>query len=336
MTATEQRVIKELPASSHDNGFYQRRDFNRVGAPLLWTEERSKLTPITWDGVVGLLGDYFISIKKDGKFIRVIKRGNLIRMLTSGYLDFYHNSLAAAMRDFPDGQYNMEMIYEDGLLKSRDHTGYLTTACTEYRKGIAQAGDWSGQDALSFEVHDYLYPLEVGGYALEMPYGVRRFRLQETFRNCVPHSLAVPPLISHTPSLWLYLTDGMTAAQIQDQLAAELGYDPSVHEGLVFHNASETYRLPINPWNFKLKNVRELVGVVIQVEQDKNGGNGTLVLDVVDAPKGAEYCRVSSGMNNSLRALPTKDLIGVRVEVEYESLTDAGEYNQPRIKRFDI
>lgn len=333
-----------IPVTS-DSGFYEARNFNQIGNPLVRTEARSKLTPLKWDELHRLKGIYDVSIKTDGKFVRIIKKGSLIRMITSSGLDFYHNRLAELMAIAIDGQYNMELQVGDGLLRSRDGTGYLTTACTEYRKQLPDAGDWPDDD-LCFQAHDFLPSQDrrifsrPEGYPLGMNYLLRKFLLGESF-ICMfgmkYMDFSVSDCLLRFPlSIRVNSASEQDLTLLRSNLIRHLNYDSRVHEGLVFMGIDEPYRLPINPNNFKLKNVQEVKGTVIGVEQDKNGGNGTLILEVIDGPPNGQECRVSSGIDNKLRSAPTKYLMNKRVEVEYESITADGHYNQPRIKRFDI
>lgn len=327
-------MTQRITPHSADNGFFMRRKFNVIGRPLVWTEHRSKLTSITWQEVPDLKGIYNITIKLDGKFVRIVKKGITIRMISSGGLDFYHDKLAELLIHFPDGQYNMELIHGDGILKSRDGTGYLTTACAGYRNQDPTCGEWPEGNDLRFVVHDYLAPnFEEGGYHLDTEYMVRWSSIIGTFRSHGP----INGSLLRLPMSMKYI------ARVEDEqvmlklnLGAQLGYNPMIHEGLVFQEIHAPYRLPINPENFKLKNVKEIVGTVVGVEQDKNNGNGTLILEVLDPPRGGRECRVSSGIDDHIRGMKVHDLLGKRVEVEYESLTVAGNYSMPRIKRIDL
>lgn len=320
---------------SQDDFFYSLRDFKKVGIPLVYTEERMELTPIDEQGILELDGLYAISIKRDGKFIRVIKKGTLFRMITSGGRDFYHNKLAEVMKDMKDGQYNMELIHGDGLLASRQGTGFLTTAYTKYSKEDLTAGDWPGEGVLRFEIHDYLQPNADGvGYDLDMPYQIRRSKIFD----CLPvQDTTKPVLLDVCKAKWVDdLAHYQHLKTLEEDLAYTLGYYCTLHEGLVIQRADASYRLPINLQSYKFKNVLELTGTVLDTELNVDGGHNTLIVDV-DGGKGKEsICRVSSGINDKIRGMEQSDIVGKRVEVEYESITKNGEYQMPRIKRFDV
>jgi len=287
---------------------------------------------------------YLVSIKLDGKFVRVIKRGSLIRMLTSGDKDFYHNDLAEKMKDFPDGQYNMELVHGRGLLKSRVNTGYLTTAYTLYSKKDPKAGDWEGQDDLGFVIFDYL---PNSSHQMELIYKtyLGRFRIltDHVYRSSPTVFKAVvgkPCNCGNRCNLLSVVKQAHTLNPNQERLRVvmkQLDFDSELHEGLVFRNTGSYYVIPVNYDDFKVKIVKEAVGEVVGVEMDKNQGNGTLILKVdtngTDIPS---YCRVSSGINGDIREAKSKSLIGKIVEFEYESITADGAYNLPRIKRFDV
>lgn len=331
--------------NTNDGGFYRVRDFNVVGKPLLYTESRSKLRLIKSDYLTNLSGSYGISVKRDGKFVRLIKKGMLIRMITSGGLDFYHNRLAEIMQPMLDGQYNCEFIHGDGRLKSRDGTGYLTTAVTNYRKELPEAGDWEdASNEFSFEVHDFLEP-HVGwetGYKTYHTFEVR----QEMLEYSMSLMESSDVLLTKTKVAVVYKPQGAISwgrnqgiGPIPSLLFGhDLGYDSKIHEGLVIMGMHSYYELPYNNDGFKLKNLNELVGVVDSTELNRDGGIGVLILELT-SPKGKgipKFCRVSSGINDSIREMSNDELVGKVVEVDYESITDGGEFNQPRIKRFDV
>lgn len=326
-----------IPQTNFD-GFYEARDFNVVGKPLVWTALRSKLTASSLAKVVSLDQLYAVSVKLDGKFVRVIKRGKLIRMLTSGSLDFYHNKLALGMEDFPDGQYNMEVIYNQGHLGDLYQTGYLTTAVTKYKHKLPDAGDWTAEGSgLRFVVHDYLEPNQDGiGYVMSMSYKDRRGILEDIYLPIHTDRDALVSLIDVrwiTPSLRFRTIPHMISYLGLDY---SLNYDPDVHEGLVFQDSRAHYQLPIGLTSYKVKNHRECAGVVVDTERNKDGGHGTLIV-LVDGMRVGElglYCRVSSGINDEIRSMSDARVRQLRVEVDYEQLTKEGEYTQPRIKRY--
>lgn len=324
-----------MPLST-DKDFFTSRPFNRVGTPLVWTEKRSKLTPITLTAASQLVGLYAISVKLDGKFIRVIKKGYMIRMLTSGSLDFYHNRLAMEMSEFPDGQYNMEVIYHYGNLGDLYQTGYITTAVTDYKHQRPECGYWTGAgDGLRFVVHDYI-PLnkDGAGYKLSTDFNTRRTVINRLY---LPEHTDRESLLSaiHTT----YVNPSLryrSAEQMIKELHYSLKYDPTKHEGLVFQNTVSHYQLPVNLTSYKVKNHKECAGCVVASERNVDGGHGTLIVQVDGIPygKAGSVCRVSSGINDEIRGMSDKQVCQLRVEVDYEQVTEAGEYTHPRIKRY--
>lgn len=321
---------KNFPTVSNHPDFYKSREFDVIGEPLIYTEERSKLSTLKPEVIPTLDAHYTISIKLDGKFVRLIKRGNLIRMLTSGNLDFYHNELAIRMKDFIDGQYNVELVYGNGLLKSRNNTGYLTTAYTKYSKQDPTAGEWEGQDEINFVIHDYLKPCaDYKGYQIGMSYEKRRSLLLNNNLHLLTDDLLSIGKVAHV-NVKDYDID-----KLNHYAKVILNYDIGVHEGLVLQNIHSPYKIPKNNYSYKLKNVLEAIGTVVDVELDKNQANGTLILEV-GGSDGNSLCRVSSGIDDYIRGMAYDDLLLKKVEFEYESITDKGEYNQPRIKRFGV
>lgn len=329
---------------TQDKGFYSIRDaFNKpTDTPLVYTVERSQLSVVTMEDLAIKIGryKYWASIKLDGKFIRVIKKGTFFRMVTSGHRDFYHNALASEMQHMADGQYNMELIHGDGLLKSRNKTGYLTTAYTKFSDRDPTAGDWRSDKAkgLRFVIHDFLpaAPTMATEYDMQQPYNERMSCLDLSYMQAkgipVYGGDAAIKLLTIVPKV--YIPTGCLDSLLP-LLEQRLKYDTTVHEGLVFMYHEGTYALPKSKVNYKLKNIKEFVGEVVDVEMDKHGGNGTLIVDVTLGGK-VMYCRVSSGINGDMRSADTQSLIGKKIEVEYESITDKGEFNLARIKRFDV
>lgn len=327
-----------IPQTHHED-FYSSRDFNVVGAPLVWTAPRSRLNTAAIEDACALDAPYIISLKLDGKFIRVIKKGKLLRMMTSGGLDFFHNKLAVVMMDYPDGQYNMEAVYKAGVLGELHSLGYITTAVTDYRHGRSNAGDWRGVGSeIRFVIHDYLCTLEETlesptGYCMDTNFFGRRQKLKHICLDSFETGklLTLVKSLSCVPSLRF-----IDVPHMLRYLKNDLGYDPTIHEGLVFHEANGKYQLPMSLRSYKVKNLRECTGVVIATERDVNQAHGTLIVEVdgIEHGQPGYECRVSSGVDNKIRGMPDEEVQSLRVEIDYEQLTADGEYTQPRIKRY--
>lgn len=322
--------------NTNDLGFYESRNFKMIGKPLVWTQARSKLTTISMEQVAVIPTMMGVSIKLDGKFIRVAKRGKLLRMITSGNKDFYHNGLATAMEGLPDGQYNMEAVANNGVLGELHSLGYITSAYTDYDKQLATAGDWVRDGSnIRFVIHDYLTPSKVGdGYQLDKPYVARRADISSMY---LPKFHVGPDILTDQRFDWFI--PKLRCSKVEEltkYLGVTLGYNPKIHEGLVFYDGEGTYQMPRMHTSYKVKNVEECTGFVVDSERDKNDGNGTLIV-VVDGKKAKDLgriCRVSSGIDDKIRGMRPAQIESLRVEIEYEKITADGEYTQPRIKRY--
>jgi hypothetical protein len=106
------------------------------------------------------------------------------------------------------------------------------------------------------------------------------------------------------------------------------GYGEGNAEGLVFHDMALPFAENRRVKHYKLKFIHEEVGKCWDIEYNKHGQIGTLLVNC----KGGE-AKVSSGINDEIRMIDRQTLFDSTVEFEYEYQTKDGKYSQCRLKR---
>jgi hypothetical protein len=316
------------PLITQSPKFYQSRVFSDWDALPFLTIEPEKLTLIK--SISDIPYDpntyYHVSRKLDGKNVRIIKHSGLIRFLTSGHLDFYHNEVASFMEHMPDGCYFCELTKGDGNIGDRTKLGYLTTAVKKYDEQDPDAGNWRDTHGVAipikFNIFDYVkYDKYSGSYITNMSFRNRLSYLTRSVEVNIFHQSDVCPFIS--------VVGGTALVQGHKKFKALVDqYNQGSSEGLVFHNMTLSFAENRRVKHYKLKFIHEEVGKCWDIEYNKHGQVGTLLVNC----KGGE-AKVSSGINDEIRMIDRQTLFDSTVEFEYEYQTKDGKYSQCRLKR---
>jgi hypothetical protein len=324
------------PLTTQSPKFYQSRVFSDWDALPFLTIEPEKLTLIKSISDIPYNPNtyYHVSRKLDGKNVRIIKHSGLIRFLTSGHLDFYHNEVASFMEHMPDGCYFCELTSGEGNIGDRTKLGYLTTAVKKYGEEDHDAGNWRDAHGvpipIKFNIFDYVeYDKHSESYITHVSFHKRLSYLARSVEVNVFYQGDICSFISVVDGTGLVQGHKRFKALVDQYEGGNAeGSEEGNAEGLVFHDMALPFIEGKQVKHYKLKFIHEEVGKCWDIEYNKHGQIGTLLVNC----KGGE-AKVSSGINDEIRMIDRQTLFDSTVEFEYEYQTKDGKYSQCRLKR---
>lgn len=258
---------------------------------------------------------WYSSIKYDGNYVQIEKRGNIIKFWTSGGKQFYIEHIAEELINRnPNVDFTIECEYiadTDGKLGSRGRCT-TTTYRTNFAKGISN-NCIPGMDI--FKVFDCIYYEEEVGQSMtnyNTAFRVRRALLQQL------------NLGTHLELVEVYPKNDLETIKKGVHLLTNAGY-----EGFFLVHETHTYE-PSKRVNtaikLKLRPTADLLCIDVEAGEGKYAEMiGSLVLQ---DSKG-RIVRVGSGLDDADRSMSADWFLGKVIEIEYEQIIQNGTYQQP-------